>query len=229
MNHALQGQRVLVVGGGSRMGLAVAHLALQAGAEVIIASRSATRLAEAGKTLPTAVQSYVADAADARQMAAMLTALAPLDHLVLTASSSGSAGSLVNTEPSDAREPFERFWMAYHAVHYAPTAVRPTGSVTLISGSSGRRPGVGFGFWSTLHGSIEALARAAALELAPIRVNVVSPGGIGMRPDRQLTEHAGQPEDVAAMILAVLSNPAVTNAVVDVDNGERLGTWPQAR
>ena len=78
-----------------------------------------------------------------------------------------------------------------------------------------------------MHGSIEALARAAAIELAPIRINVVSPGGIGMRSDRQLVHHAGQPDDVAAMILAVITNLAVTNTVIDVDGGERLGNWPQ--
>jgi NAD(P)-dependent dehydrogenase (short-subunit alcohol dehydrogenase family) len=54
---------------------------------------------------------------------------------------------------------------------------------------------------------------------------VVSPGGIGLPPDRQLTQYRGQPEDVAAMILAVLSNPAVTNAKIDVDGGERTGDW----
>lgn len=84
---------------------------------------------------------------------------------------------------------------------------------------------MGYGLWGTLHGSIEALARSTALELAPIRVNVISPGGIGLRPDRQLSHHAGQPEDVAAMAIALMTNPAITNAVIDVDGGERLGAW----
>ncbi len=61
--------------------------------------------------------------------------------------------------------------------------------------------------------------------MAPIRVNVISHDGIGMQPDRQLAQHAGQPEDVAAMILAAMTNLAVTNAVIDVDGGERLGGW----
>lgn len=97
--------------------------------------------------------------------------------------------------------------------------------MTLISGSSGRKQGAAFGVWTALHGSIEALARAAAIELAPIRVNVVSAGGIGMRPDRQLTEHAGMPVDVAAAVMAVINNPAITGAVLDVDGGGRLGGW----
>jgi len=60
----------------------------------------------------------------------------------------------------------------------------------------------------TLHGSIEAMARSAALS---IRINVVSPGGIGLRPDEQLSHHAGQPEDIAAMAIALMTNLAVTN------------------
>jgi NAD(P)-dependent dehydrogenase (short-subunit alcohol dehydrogenase family) len=92
-------------------------------------------------------------------------------------------------------------------------------------GSSARTPVRGYGVWGTLHGSINALVRQAAIDLAPIRVNAVSPGGIGIRADRQLTEHRGQFEDVANMILAVVANPAVTAAVIDVDGGERLGTW----
>ncbi len=110
-------------------------------------------------------------------------------------------------------------------LHYAPGQVRPSGSITLLSGSSGRRPVAGYGVWGTLHGSIEALAKSATLELAPIRVNVISPGGIKLQPDRQLVHRLGQPEDVAGMVVAVMANPAMTGAVVDVDSGERLGNW----
>jgi len=90
-----------------------------------------------------------------------------------------------------------------------------------------RSPPLGaFGVWGALHGSIESLARSAAVELAPVRVNVVSPGGIGIRMDRQLIPHAGVAEDVANMVCSLMANPAVTNAVVDVDGGERLGSYP---
>jgi len=150
--------------------------------------------------------------------------LAPLDHVVVTAAGGGPASSIVDTPPAMAHPPFNRFWLSYHVLHFAPGIVRPSGSITLLSGSSGRRPVVGSGVWGTLHGSIEALARSAALELAPIRVNAISPGGIGITPDRQLTHHAGQPVDIAVMVLAVIINPAVTNAVIDVDGGERLGS-----
>jgi NAD(P)-dependent dehydrogenase (short-subunit alcohol dehydrogenase family) len=86
----------------------------------------------------------------------------------------------------------------------------------------------GYGVWSALHGGIEALAKAAALELAPIRVNVLSPGGIGIQPDRNLVHHAGQPDDLASAAVMVMGNPAMTAAVIDVDGGERLGMWSGA-
>ena len=223
----LRDQRVLIVGGGSRMGLATARRASNAGAHVILSSRSASRLEEASGTLKGEVSVHVADASVPEQAVAMFKALAPLDHIVVTASSGNvPAGGIPDTTPEIAQSAFARFWISYHVLHFAPESVKPSGSITLLSGSSGRRPGIGFGVWSALHGSIESLARAAAIELAPVRINVVSPGGIGIRSDRQLVHHAGQPDDVAAMILAVITNPAVTNTVIDVDGGERLGNWP---
>jgi len=225
----LEGRRVLVVGGGSRMGLAVAKLAAASGAEVIVSGRSRVKLeaaaASVGREVGTSPSVEAVDFSRSEEASRLLEAVSPLDHLIVTASADAPASGVVDTPPEVARAAFSRFWISYNALHLASWAVRPTGSVTLLSGSSGRRPAPGYGVWGTLHGSIEALARNAALELAPIRVNVVSPGGIGMPPDRQLARHAGRPEDVAAMVLAVMTNPAVTGAVVDVDGGERLGTW----
>ncbi|MFB9396055.1 SDR family oxidoreductase [Streptomyces echinatus] len=107
-------------------------------------------------------------------------------------------------------------------VRAAAGRLRDGGSVTLLPGSSSRRPSDGRGVWGTLHGAIEALARNAAYELGPLRVNAVSPGGIGVHPaNRQLIAHPGQPDDVAAMVIALMANPAVTATVVD--GGEFLG------
>lgn len=216
---------MLIIGGGSGMGLETARLAAKAGAKVAVSGRTSSKLEQVAKSIEGDVETYPADASDADALKAMLRDLAPLDHVVVSVSSSGSASNLPNTPPDLAKRPFERFWIAYGVVHLAEQFVAPGGSVTLISGSSGRRPAAGYGFYSTLHSAIEGLARAAALELAPIRVNVVSPGGIGIRPDSQLVHHRSQSQDVAAMILALLVNPAMTNAVIDVDGGERFGTW----
>ncbi len=221
----LQNQRVLIIGGSSRMGLEVARQAAALGADAIVSSRSADKLQAAAAELKSVVQIYAADASRMDEAERLMKDLAPLDHIVVTASSNGSASSIIDTSPTEAQNAFSRFWLSYHVLHFAPGIVRSSGSITLLSGSSGRRPVAGYGVWGTLHGSIEALARSAALELTPIRVNVISPGGIGLRPDRQLAHHAGQPADVAAMAIALMTNPAVTSAVIDVDGGERLGGW----
>jgi NAD(P)-dependent dehydrogenase (short-subunit alcohol dehydrogenase family) len=171
---------------------------------------------------PTSVE---IDAASESSVLRAFDALRPIDHVVVAISAHAEAGSIVETSLADASEAFQRFWGIYNVLRVLPGRIRPDGSVTLISGSSGRRAGIGFGVWTTLHGSIEALARAATIELAPIRVNVVSPGGIGLTPDRQLAHHRGSPEDVALMVVAGMASNAVTGAVIDVDGGERLGKW----
>lgn len=224
-NHVpvLTGARVLVVGTG-KMGLATAQQALVAGADVTLSSRSRHRLL----AVPSEVRTVVADPEDPDEAVRLLTTAGPgpLDHVAVLAGDAhpSTARGIAETPAAVASEAFARFWLSYHLVRAAVGRIRDGGSVTLLSGSSSRRPSDGRGVWGTLHGAIEALARNAAYELGPIRVNAVSPGGIGVHPsNRQLIAHPGRPEDVAAMVLALMANPAVTATVVDVDGGEFLG------
>lgn len=223
--YSLKAQKVLIIGGTSGMGLETARLSATLGADVIISSRSEQKLQAAAAAISSKVEIHPADATNSSDVENMLKALAPLDHIVVTASSGGFASSITATAPNNAQPAFGRFWISYNLLHHAPKFVKKTGSVALLSGSSGRRPVAGYGFWGSLHGSIKALARSAALELAPIRVNVVSPGGIGLKPDRQLVPRVGQPLDIAKAFVLLMTNPAMTDAVIDVDSGERLGTW----
>lgn len=217
----------VVVGGAGSMGSAIARHRAASGDDVVLIGRNRTRLDEA-RRLTGAARIHAADFGDALEAKQALDELGEIDHLVV-ATSAGPvrASSIPDTDPADFRLAHTRLWSSYHAVHFAPAHVRPGGSVTLISGSSGRRPGNGFGVWTSLHGSIEALARAASIELAPIRVNVVSPGGIGLQPDRQLVERRGRADDIGLAVSSLISNPAITGAVLDVDSGERLGTWSE--
>lgn len=221
-------ERVLILGGSSNMGLATARLAVERGFQVIIAGRNNEKLKNAQSSLKGNVETYQIDLMQDDETAIMLESLHPINHIVVTVSAPSSASSIFATDVNTAKQAFERFWMNYRILHYGKKYLPENGSITLISGSSSKSPAKGYGFWGTLHGSIEALARNAAIELAPIRVNVVSPGGIGLQPDRQLLEHFGSPEDVAKMILAIIENPAVTNAKIDVDSGERQGEWSKA-
>ena len=223
--YSLNNKKVLVIGGSSRMGLEIARLSAKLGAQVIISSRSQSKLDAGIASLPEGVTAHAADAAKEREIAQLFEKLAPLDHIVVTASSGSNASSIKDTPPKQAQAAFIRFWISYNVLHFARNIISPNGSITLISGSSGRRPAIGYGVWSSLHGSIESLIRPAALELAPIRVNGISPGGIEMTPDRQLAHHVGSSVNIAQMAIALMTNFAITNTVVDVDGGERLGDW----
>lgn len=221
---ALAGARVLVVGTG-KMGVATARHALAVGAEVLLSGRSEQRLQAAAGSL-AGVKTLVADPEDPEQATGLVERAGPVDHLAVLAGGAvpSQARGIADTPALAAEEAFARFWLSYNLLRAAVGRIPDGGSVTLLSGSSSRRPSDGRGFWGTLHGAIEALARNAAFELGPIRVNAISPGGIGVVPmNRQLLGHAGQPADVAAMVIALMANPAVTATVVDVDGGEFLG------
>lgn len=228
MGIDLTGQRVLLVGGAGAMGRAIAAAAQEAGAEVALTGRSQHRLDAAAAALGTTASTHVVDFADAEQVRGFFGVFGSFDHLVSTAGTLGTT-SVVETTPQEARALFDsKFWTAYHAVHFGAPQIRTGGSIMLTSGSSSRRPVKGYAVYGTVHGALEAFVRNLSVEVAPIRVNAFSPGGIGLSPDRQLVEHQGRPENVADVVVAVLANPAMTGAIVDIDCGERLGTWPAA-
>jgi NAD(P)-dependent dehydrogenase (short-subunit alcohol dehydrogenase family) len=221
----LAGTRVLVVGTG-KMGLATAAHAQAAGAEVALSGRSERRLAAAA-ALVRGAETVAADPEDPEQAVRLIEQLQPLDHVAVLAGGAAAsrAYGIADTPLVEARTSFTRFWLSYNLLRAAHGRIRPGGSITLLSGSSSRRPSDGRGFWGSLHGAIEALGRNAAFELAPLRVNTMSPGGIGVTPmNRQLIPHPGHPDDVAAMVVSLMVVPAVTGTVVDVDGGEFLGS-----
>lgn len=218
-------ERILILGGSSNMGLATAQLAVERGYEVIIAGRSIEKLRNVQTAIKGNIEIYKIDLMQDNETVKMLERIGPVNHIVVTVSAPSSASSIFATDVNTAKQAFERFWMNYRILHHVKNYLSSGSSITLLSGSSSKTPLKGYGFWGTIHGSIEALAKNAAIELAPIRVNVVSPGGIGLQPDRQLLEHFGNPHDVAKMILAIIENPAVTNSKIDVDSGERQGEW----
>ncbi len=221
----MEKEKVLILGGGSRMGLATAKLLLDNKFEVIISSRTEEKLILATNSLGQGASYMVADASNSQELTSMLSKISGLDHIVVTVSARANASGIANTIDINARQAFERFWIGYNVLHLAPKHLKRNGSVTLISGSSAKTPIKGYGVWGTLHGSINALVKQAAIDIQPIRVNAVSPGGIGIQIDRQLTEHRGEFQDVAKMIFSIINNKAVTSTIIDVDGGERLGTW----
>jgi NAD(P)-dependent dehydrogenase (short-subunit alcohol dehydrogenase family) len=224
----MKDKRILFVGGNQGMGLAAAKIANGQGAEIIISSRSEPTLKDIVKKEFSGKASYFpCDASNLESVRTMLQTLQPISDIVVTATGNRvQASSILKTPTGIAQQAFQGFWISYNIVHVAKEYIQRKGSITLISGSSAKTPGEGWGFWGIAQGGINSLVRFGSLELAPIRLNAISPGGIGLKnPDRQLTEHRGTPEDVGQMIIALIANPHVTGAIVDVDGGERQGYW----
>lgn len=231
---SLAGQSVLVIGGGSGIGLATAQAAAAAGAAVTIAGRSQARLEAAATTIGGASVATV-DVTDGDSIARLFTATGPVDHLVLPGSEARFGGMRALSVEEAQASMLSKFWGQYRAVHAA--AIRPGGSITLFSGAASRRPSAGSASLTAINAAVEALGKALALELAPVRVNTVSPGLIadtgwsaampddarramfGGAAERSPLKRVGTPADVAAVVLMLIQNPNITGTVVDVDAG----------
>jgi NAD(P)-dependent dehydrogenase (short-subunit alcohol dehydrogenase family) len=236
----LQQQRVVVVGGSSGIGLAVAQQAASQGAKVVIASSNAERVQKAVEGISGEAQGQAVNVSDEGAVAAFFAKLGSFDHLVFTAGDTLQLNELVATDLTKARHAFElRYWAALAAVKYASPHIRKDGSIVLTTGVAGRRPHKGWTVVASICGTIEALTRALAVELAPIRINAVCPGVVrtnlwqSMNADarEQLYEsvgnglpvgRVGEPYDIAQAYLFLMQEGFSTGQTVVVDGGTVL-------
>ena len=175
--NGLRNKRVVILGGSSGIGLAVAEQAASQGAKLVIASSNVERVQKAIESLGGNAQGHTLDLSDEQAVETLFTKLGAFDHLVFTAGDSLHLQNLADTDLKQARRAFElRYWAALAAVKYASKSIRKGGSIVLTTGVAGQRPHKGWVVAASVCGTIEALTRALALELAPIRVNAVSPG-----------------------------------------------------
>jgi NAD(P)-dependent dehydrogenase (short-subunit alcohol dehydrogenase family) len=237
---ALGGKRVVVVGGTAGMGLATAHAAAAAGAQVVVVSRRAASVAKALAELPAGARGETVDVREEARVKALFERIGAFDHLVYTAGEAMTLAPVLDTEIGVSRQFFEtRFWGAYASVKYAAPNIRPGGSIVLSSGGAAHRPAPGWAMASSALGAMEALGRALAVELAPIRVNVVRPGMVRTavwqnfpaqeRDDLFRSTGAalpvgriGEPDDVARTYVHMLEQEYATGTVVTVDGGGQL-------
>ena len=177
-NHReLSGKRIVVLGGSSGIGLAVAQQAVAQGATAIIASSNAERVKQAVATLDEKAEGYALDLSKEGDIHSFFQKIGDFDHLVFTAGDTLQLNELAATDLTKARHAFElRFWAVLAAVKYASPHIRKDGSIVLTTGVAGQRPHKGWTVAASVCGTIEALTRALAVELAPIRVNAVCPG-----------------------------------------------------
>ncbi|MGW0629568.1 SDR family oxidoreductase [Streptomyces sp. NPDC002758] len=237
---SLRGQRIVVIGGTSGIGFAVAEAAAREGADVVVASRRQESVDAALKRLPEGAAGHTLDATDEDAVRAFFAQVGAFDHLVYTAGESLLMESLADSDLARSRRFLDtRLWGAYSAVKHGAPSIRKGGSVALTTGSAGRRPMPGMTVAASMCGAMESLTRALALELAPIRVNVVSPGVVRTDLWREMSEEdrsglfessaaalpvgrVGTPEDVAEAYLYLMRGGYSTGSVVDVDGGGLL-------
>ncbi|WP_321918341.1 SDR family oxidoreductase [Burkholderia cepacia] len=230
----LNDQRVLVVGGSSGIGEATAHAFAEAGATVTIASRDAARLAASKDRIGYGVSTGVMDITDDASVRAFLDSAGEFDHVVVSAAQTAT-GPVRGLELDDAYAAMDsKFWGAYRIAR--AVRIRQGGSLTFVSGFLSVRPSKNSVLQGAINAALESLARGLALELAPVRVNTVSPGLIATplwskidaeARDRMYESAAarlpagrvGQPEDVANAVLYLASTPYATGSTVLVDGG----------
>jgi len=234
----LKDKKVLVIGGGSGMGLAIAEAAVREGGQVIIAGRSESKLKAACEKIGTDVRRHPVDFTDAASVKSLFTAVGHVDHLAIPGSAV-KTGPLKELPLADAKSSMDsKFFGPYLAVKEAH--LNPGGSVVLFSGILSRRPDKGAPILAAINSAVEALGKALAVELAPVRVNVISPGMtrdtgayLGM-PDQEREDmfnsvaqslpvkRVGLPSDIASVAVELMTNGFITGAVFDVDGGGLL-------
>lgn len=237
----LQNHRAVIVGGTSGIGLETAKLFLSQGARVTVASRSQEKVNAAVHELGSTAQGYALDFQDESGLKQFFEKIGNIDHLVVTA-----AGGLSTTAPFDAMQidvakaEFDsKFWGQYTTVKAALPYIRKSGSITLTSGSAAARPTKGASTLVAINSAIEGLTRALAIDLAPIRVNAVSPGVVdtpiysGMDPVSRaevfqkisrslLLQHVANPKEIAETYLYLATNTYTTGSVLQVEGGSIL-------
>jgi NAD(P)-dependent dehydrogenase (short-subunit alcohol dehydrogenase family) len=235
----LLGQTVVVIGGSAGIGLETARRARAEGAGVIITGRNSERLKQAALELD--VQRTAAfDANDPASLQSFLRNLpTPIDDIMVTAGAPHYAPPL-EIPPEEARRGLtEHVLLALQVARGAADKVKPPGSLVFMGGTGARRPRVGLAIASTATAAFPTLIANLALELAPIRVNLIAAGFVDTRLsasilgkdlDKRRDELRATlpirrvvgPADVAALAVHIMSNTALTGATYDIDGGQQF-------
>jgi NAD(P)-dependent dehydrogenase (short-subunit alcohol dehydrogenase family) len=233
MSENLDGQKVVVFGGGSGAGLAAAKLLASKGAEVIIGSRGVDPSIAGPRISARAV-----DGKDTAAVKAFFDEVGSFDHLVITAGATTRGGNFLDSITDKTfRETFDgKFWVQITAAHEGARQIRPGGSITLFSGGASRRAMRGMVNIAAVNGALDAVVPALALELAPTRVNSISPGTLRTTywtgtPEAELETifgrvakglpagRVGTVDDIANAVLFLVTTSFVTGTVLAVDGG----------
>jgi NAD(P)-dependent dehydrogenase (short-subunit alcohol dehydrogenase family) len=229
---------LVVVGGTSGIGEAVARIGSERGDRVTVVGRRPESVARIAAGW-SGVEGHAIDITDRRATERLFQTLDPIDRLVITAADLGY-GPYLATDWSTAQRMVDvKIWGYAHVTYYAAPKLSKTAAVVLTSGLAAWKPRVGDAWVALVNGAVEGLGRALAVELAPVRVNVVVPG-LTLTPAWNRMDSAARdemfrataasllsgrvalPEDIARAIYALLDNPQITGQIVHVDGGALL-------
>jgi len=239
-NLSLKNKRVVILGGSSGLGFATAKAAAAEGATLVIISSNQQRITDALKELPAGSKGFAVDLTSEQQVKDIFAELGEIDHLVYTAGESLLTVNLLDAVLTDAKKFFElRFWGAFTAVKYASPHINTGGSITLTGGVASLRPRKGRSIAASVCAAMEGFMRAMSIELAPIRVNMVSPGVVKTNLWNDMTaadresfynsignslpvKRVGEAEDIAQTYLYLMRQQFGTGQMVVVDGGAVL-------
>ena len=239
MGTQLAGQTVVLIGGSAGIGLETARLARTEGADVIITGRDADRLGRAARELQ-AVRAAAFDANDAAALRRFFHDLpGPVDHVLVTAGSP-YYGPLLDMDAATARDALSgHVVLSLEVARNAVGRMRPGGTLLLMGGTGGRRIDHRLGIVPAATAALPPFTAALALEMAPVRVNLIAAGFVDTplsasllgdrieerRNELRSTLPIGRvvgPADVAALAVHIMTNTALTGATYDIDGGQQF-------
>jgi NAD(P)-dependent dehydrogenase (short-subunit alcohol dehydrogenase family) len=246
--YSLKGQRVVIVGGTSGMGLGAARAAVKAGAEVVVAGRrpEGERSSSGGEGKSESerkadrFEHASVDITDEPSIRRLFERVGELDHLLVTATPPARDAPFLQQDLSAAQAIMNgKFFGSWACARHAAPRMRAGGSITFLTGGAAIRPRAGLATVTATFAALEALSQALALELGPLRVNTLRPGVIdsdmwsflgeaGREKLRQTVRETfpvrriGTVEDVGQAAVFLMTNPYVTGAVLEISGGETL-------
>ena len=235
---AILGQTVLVIGGSAGIGLETARQARSEGANVILTARNPERLTEAASAI--GAQQTAFDANDTSALASFFEGLqSPIDHVMVTAGGP-TYGPLLEMSAEEVTTALsDHIVLALEVTRHAVRRMRAGGTLLFIGGTGGRRIGRDSGIVSAATAALPPFVATLALEVAPIRINLIAPGFVdtplsasllGDQLEARRTElremlpigRVVGPADVAALAIHIMSNTAITGATYDIDGGQQF-------
>jgi NAD(P)-dependent dehydrogenase (short-subunit alcohol dehydrogenase family) len=236
-------QTVVVIGGSSGIGLETSRRARAEGAEVILTGRNPQHLEQAGLDVG-ALRTAAFDATDSAQLEQFFENLTePIDHVMVTAGGSYYA-SLADMDFAQVRRAFdEHLVLPMQVARTAAPKMRPGGTLVFMTGTAARHPAAGSAIAAILAAAVPAITANLALELAPVRVNLIAAGFVDTplsaslmggdleKRRQQLREtlpvrRVVEPADIGSLAVYLMSNTAVTGATYDIDGGQQLLSTP---